>query len=432
MPEPVSSVSRRNFLAAASASMVVGAAAAAQESAQTVASKTRQRSDDKPLRVAAVNSVYRLRSHAYHICGRLIHGYTRNGFHHQPALQLVRMYNDQVPKDDLGEHDGKLYGVEISKTVADALGGKNGLDVDAVLLIIEHGDYPSNDRQQILYPRFELFQQIVDVFQKSGRSVPVFVDKHLSYDHHKAAKMVQTAREMGFGLMAGSSLPVTWRVPEIEPPLETPFQEGLVTYGFDRGVIDVYLFHALESLQCMMERRRGGEAGVKSVQCLQGDAVWKACDAGRWSRTLMEAALRHCDSNNVGPVRENVLNPLAVLIEFNDGARGAVLNLIEQTSEFGFAGVVKDRPELVSTCLFLPAPPAANFFNPLTWNIERFFLTGQSPYPVERTLLTSTLCDLAMRSLHENSRVVSSPALDIRYQSVPDSGFFRGSTKNGV
>lgn len=422
-----SGVNRRNFLAAASLSMAAGASAAEAAAAAEVSN-----SPAKPLRVAAVNSIYRLRSHAYHICGRVIHGYTKDGFHHQPALKLVRMYNDQSPKDDLGREYGKKFGVEVCDTVAATLGGKNALDVDAVLLIIEHGDYPLNERGQVLYPRFELFQQIVDVFKASGRSVPVFVDKHLSYDHEKAARMVQTAREMKFGLMAGSSLPVTWRVPEIEPPLGTPFREGLVTFGFDRGSVEIYLFHALESLQCMLERRPGGETGVKSIQTLRGDAVWQAAAAGRFSLKLMEAALKNCVSNNVGSVWDNVSDPLAVLIEYTDGTKGAVLNLIEQTSEFGFAGTVEGRAEPVATGFYLPAPPAANFFNPLCWNIEQFFLAGTPPYPVERTLLTSTLCDFAMRSLHEGGRVVETPALQTAYPSVADSGFFRGSSANGL
>ncbi len=427
MTGPVSSVNRRDFLAASALSMAAGGTSALS-AAETVVVASPQ----KPLRVAAINSIYRLRSHAYHICGRIIHGFTKDGFHHQPALKLVRMYNDQSPKDDLGREYGKTFNVEVCDTVAATLGGMKSLDVDAVLLIIEHGDYPLNERGQVLYPRFELFQQIVDVFRTSGRSVPVFVDKHLSYDHQKAAQMVQTAREMKFGLMAGSSLPVTWRVPEIEPPLSTPFREGLVTFGFDRGSVEIYLFHALESLQCMLERRTGGETGVKSIQTLQGDAVWKAAAAGRFSLKLMDAALKNCVSNNVGSLRDNVADPLAVLIEYTDGTKGTILNLIEQTSEFGFAGTVEGQVDPVATGFYLPAPPAANFFNPLTWHIEQFFLAGTSPYPVERTLVTSTLCDFAMRSLHEGGKVMESPAMQIVYQSVPNSGYFRGSRSNGL
>ncbi|HET6426100.1 MAG TPA: hypothetical protein VFG20_20585 [Planctomycetaceae bacterium] len=427
MSDPTS-VSRRNFLATGALSV-----AASTVGSTVAADKTEAvTKPGKPLRVAAINSIYRLRSHAYHICGRVIHGYTKDGFHHQPALKLVRMYNDQYPKDDLGRAYGKQFDVEVCDTVAAALGGPKSLDVDAVLLIIEHGDYPLNELGQVLYPRYELFQQIVDVFRASGRSVPVFVDKHLSYDHRKAAEMVRTAHEMKFGLMAGSSLPVTWRIPEREPPLGTPFREAVVTFGFDRGSVEIYLFHALESLQCMLERRKGGETGVKSVQTLRGNAVWEAAAAGRFSTRLMETSLKYSVSNNVGSVRDNVADPLAVLIEYHDGTKGAVINLIEQTSEFAFAANLEGHADPVAFGFYLPAPPAANFFNPLTWNIEQFFLTGQSPYPVERTLLTSTLCDLAMQSLHKESKVIESPAMHVQYQSVPNSGFFRGSPYNGI
>ncbi|MEK6258070.1 MAG: hypothetical protein AABP62_05570 [Planctomycetota bacterium] len=427
MTLPPASLSRREFLAASSlglaaaTAMTFGSGATAQELAPRAAAA----SGKKP-RVAAINSIYRLRSHAYHIAGRFIHGYTRNGFHHQPPFELVRMWNHQQPKDDLGPSVCKTHGIELCQTIPEALGGKNGLDVDAVLLIIEHGDYPLNDRGQVLYPRAEFFEQIVEVFKKAGRSVPVFVDKHLSYDHRLAAKMVSTAKELKFGLMAGSSLPVTWRRPEIEPTLGTPFQEAVVTFGFDRGSVEIYLFHALEVLQCMLERRRGGETGVKSVEFLQGDAVWKAGDDGRWSWRLLNAALSRCASTNVGPIRENVLKPQAVLVEYLDGTRGAALNLIEQTSEFAFAGTIEGRTEPLSSCFYLPAPPGARFFDPLTFNIEKFFAAGTPPYPVERTLLTSTMTDLATMSQHQGSKVITSPALAVTYAAPPDSGFFRG------
>ena len=420
MPETPLSLTRREFLSASTASLLGGTLLAADEPAATKLPTTR-----RP-RVAAIHSIYRLRSHAYHIAGRFIHGYTRNGFHHQPPFDLVRMWNHQQPKDDLGPSVCQTHHIELTKTIAEALGAKNGLDVDAVLLIIEHGDYPVNERGQVLYPRYEFFEQIVDVFKQASRSVPVFVDKHLSYDHRLAAKMVSTAREMKFGLMAGSSLPVTWRRPEIEPPLGTKFEEAVVCFGFDRGTVEIYLFHALEVLQCMLERRAGGETGVRSVQFLEGPAVWKAGDEGRWSWRLLDAALSRCASRNTGPIRENVLHPQAVLVEYQDGTRGAVLNLIEQTSEFAIGLKVADRAEPVSSCFYLPAPPGARFFDPLTYNIEKFFASGTSPYPVERTLLTSTMTDLAMQSLHEGSKVITSPALTVKYAAPADSGFFRG------
>jgi hypothetical protein len=378
------------------------------------------------LRVAAINSIFRLRSHAYHILGRMVFGLQKDGLHHQPNLQVVRMYNDQSPPDDLGPSFCQRHGIELVKSPADALGGERGLDVDAVALIIEHGDYPANEFGQILYPRYELFQPIVEVFKKSGRSAPVFCDKHLSYDHQKAAQMVAAAKSMGFGLMAGSSLPVTWRTPQLELPRETPIEEGVVAFGYDRGPAEIYLFHALETLQCMLERRTGGETGVKSVIALQGDAVWKACDEGRISWPLVVEAIGRSPSANVGPIRENVTKPVAILIEYADGTRGAVLNLIEAVSDFCFAARLKSHAEPASCNFDLPAPPGARFFDPLTWHIEQFFHSGQPPYPVERTLLTSTVLDLGLHSLKDGSRRVDSPALAIKYQPPASTGFFRG------
>lgn len=419
MHDPTHSVCRRDWLKLAASTAML------PWSGWLAADETRPASQQRP-RVAAINSIYRLRSHAYHIAGRFIHGYTINGLHHQPPFQLVRMFNHQQPADDLGPEVCRRHGIELCHSVEQALGGERSLDVDAVLLIIEHGDYPLNQWGQVLYPRFEMFQKIVEVFRKSGRSVPVFVDKHLSYDHRRAAEMVATAREMQFGLMAGSSLPVTWRLPELDPPLGTPFEEGVAIVGFDRATWEVYLFHTLEVLQSMLERRAGGETGVKSIQTLAGEAVWKAGDEGRWSWQLLDHALSRCNSLNYGHVREQVQNPICTLIDYHDGTRGAVFNLIEAVSEFAFAGRIKGREEPVSTCFFLPAPPGARFFDPLTFNIEQFFATGRPTYPVERTLLTSTICDHAMHSWKEGGTVIRDPSLTVKYQPPADDGHFRG------
>jgi hypothetical protein len=237
--------------------------------------------------------------------------------------------------------------------------------------------------------------------------------------------MVATAKDMGFPLMAGSSLPVTWRVPVLEPPLGTPFREGLGVFGYERGAVEIYLFHILEVLQCMLERRSGGETGVKSVRAIRGPAVWEAGDAGIWSWDLLRAALATTPTSNVGPIREIVRNPLAVIIEYTDGTKGSVLNLIEATSDLAFAGRVEGIKEPLATYFHLPGPPGAKFFNPLTYHIEQFIHTGKPPYPVERTLLTSTLCDLGLRSLKADGQPQESPLLNVHYQAPIDSGFFK-------
>jgi hypothetical protein len=386
----------------------------------------------KPGRIASINSEYRFRSHAYHIGRRFLDGYDREGFHHQPAQRVVRMYNDKHPENDLGPAEAKQYGFELCDNVVDALGGPGKLDVDAVLLIVEHGDYPINEFGQILYPRHELFMQVVKVFEEVGRSVPVFVDKHLSYNHRRAKEMVDAAKRLKFGLMAGSSLPVTWRRPELELLLDSPVKESLVAFGFDRGVSEIYFFHALEALQCMAERRAGGESGVRRVTMLTGDDVWRAGDEGRWSWELLDAALGRSATQNTGDVRANVKSPEVILVDYADGTTGAALNLIEQVSDFTFAARLEDRDAPVSTLFDLPNPPGAKYFDALSWNIERLFTTGRSPYPVERTLLTSTILDFAVHSRKEKGKPQSSEFLNVRYRAPADSGYFRGRyTRDG-
>ena len=393
-------------------------------------------------RVAAVVTAYHYLSHAYHIVGRLLDGFVvpGRGFH-QPRVNVVSLFIEQTPDNDLGRRKARDFGVRSSSTVEDALtlGGRD-LAVDSVLLIGEHGEYPFNDKLQKLYPRSELFDQITRVFERSKRSVPVFVDKHLSYDRGKAAGMVATADRLGFPLMAGSSLPVTWRLPELEPPLGKRWTDALVA---SRGEIEIFGFHALESLQCMVERRdrRGAPQGVEAVTCLEGDSVWEAAGRGEWSWDLLNAALSRSHTLNPGSIRQNTQDflpppgrptflrgPIAFQVDYRDGLRATALILNGHVDDTTFAGrYLEPDPRLVSTLFYLPAPPGASFFTPLTLRIEDFFLTGKPPYPVQRTLLTGGVLDAALESRRRGHRRVETPDLAaIDYEAPEDSGFIRG------
>src|SRR5205807_3885796 len=170
------------------------------------------------------------------------------------------------------------HGVPIFPTIKGAVGvGTKGVPVEGVLLIGEHGRYVHNTKLQNLYPRRRLFDGVVNAFRALGRRVPVFCDKHFSYDWLFARWMVDLARHEGFPLLAGSSLPLTWRVPELHLPLGC---ELTGAFGLGYSDLDAYGFHALETLQCMTERRRGGETGVASVRCLTGREAWDGAGSG--------------------------------------------------------------------------------------------------------------------------------------------------------
>ncbi len=231
-----------------------------------------------------INSIYRFRSHAYHLGRRILHGYDREGFHHQPDLQLCGCSNDQYPADDMSREESKRYGYEVVKTPAEAWGLRASRRRCGALGRRARRLQDERVRSGAL-SSVRTVSRIVKVFEAAGRSVPVFVDKHLSYDAARGSGNVRHRQGLKFGLMAGSSLPVTWRRPELEPPLDTALKEGLVAFGFDRGPSEIYFFHAIESLQCMMERRRGGETSV------QGDRVdGLGCVEGRRRRALVVGA----------------------------------------------------------------------------------------------------------------------------------------------
>ena len=278
-------------------------------------------------KVAAVVTEYRKWSHADVILGKILEGYHHDG-KQGPDLQLVSLYVDQFPSNDLSKGLAKKHGFTLYDTIDKAVtrGGKS-LAVDGVLCIGEHGKYPTNERGQILYPRRRFFEEVCKVFEQSRKSVPVFNDKHLAATWKDAKWMYDRARELYVPLMAGSSLPVTWRRPALKLPRGCPLVEA-VQIGY--GPLEGYGFHALEGLQCLAERRKGGETGVKSVQCLLGKAMWEALDRGRWSKPLLEAAMKLMPAHAKGDVREltGKSDQAGVfLIEYRDGFRGAVAML---------------------------------------------------------------------------------------------------------
>ena len=189
------SVTRRAFLAS-TALAPMALPPQPLPAADTLRTRPPKRAKPAAKKVAIVTSVYRYLSHSYHIAGRFLDGYMKGDGYHFPDFGIGSVYADQVGKNDLSRELAKEHGFRVADSIEDALTlGTGKLAVDGVLLICEHGNYPYNAKGQKLYPRHEFFKQIVAVFEQSGRSVPVFCDKHLSYDRQKAADMVATAKK---------------------------------------------------------------------------------------------------------------------------------------------------------------------------------------------------------------------------------------------
>ncbi len=377
----------------------------------------------EPKKVAALVTEYRRHSHADVIVGKILEGFLHDGGA-GPNLRLVSLFVDQFPDGDLSRDLAKKHDFKIYDTIADALtlGGKE-LAVEGVLCIGEHGKYPDNDKGQKLYPRRRFFEAVADVFTRCKKAVPVFNDKHLAATWTDAKWMYDKARELFVPFLAGSSVPVTWRKPSLQLDKGCELT-GAMALGY--GPFEGYGFHALEGLQCMVERRKGGETGVQAVTCLQGDEMWKALDAGKWSKELLDAALERVPSHAKGDIRElttKAADAGLFLIEYRDGLRAAVFMPNGWVYEgdggaFCFAGQLKDKDKPVSTLFYLQQPEPFAHFGYLVKAIDSMIQTGHAPYPVERTLLTTGILDAIMTSKADKHRRVETPHLEIKYQMV--------------
>ncbi len=385
-----------------------------------------------PKRLAVIATVYRLQSHAQHMGDRFLVGYPLGGAWHKPDMRVVSLYVDQKPEGDLSGERAREFGFPIYATIAEALrcGGKQ-LAVDAVLIIAEHGNYPRNEKGQILYPRYEFFEQCVKVFEQDGRSVPVYNDKHLSYSFEKAKAMVEASRRLRFPMLAGSSIPVTWRLPAIDLPLGCEIESAVMV---GEGGSDAMDFHALEGLACMVERRRGGESGVKAVQLLEGEAAWKA----GYPKDLLVAALSRSDTPlgltvtdgrtqdlvGSGELQKLVKNPAAYVIEYADGLKATMLMLDGAIKDFNFAARLKGG-QVWSTQFLLTPDPNVTYSACLMHKAEQMFATGVAPYPVERTLLVSGMLESCLTSKIEAHKRLETPHLNVKYQPPRESQFPR-------
>jgi len=387
-----------------------------------------------PKRIAVVTTIYRYLSHAQHFVDRFLVGYPHEGQWIRPNSKVVSLYVDQHPEKDQSVDRGREFGFGVYPTIAETLRcGGDELAVDAVLIIGEHGEYPSNEKGQKLYPRYEFFKACVEVFEAEGRAVPVYNDKHLSYSFVKAKEMLGDAARLGFPVLAGSSLPVTWRLPDLELPWGCDLQDALM---IGHGGSDAMDYHVLEAMKCMVERRKGGETGVKAVQMVTGDRVW---GDDRWSRRLMEAALSRGDSPlglteedgrtqdllGSGELQRLVEKPALYVIEYNDGFRATMLLLNGAIKDYCFAAQLKGQSEPVSTQFFLTPVPNVNYSACLVHKIDEMFQTGVAPFPADRTLIVSGMLESCLDSKAKGGVRLDTPHLAVRYQAPKASHYGR-------
>ena len=372
-------------------------------------------------KIAAIITEFRPGYHADVLVSKFLKGFPTDEGLFEPRVDIASMYIDQFTEHDMGRDIAAEHDVPIYHSIPGALTlDGDELAVDGVLLIGEHGEYAWNEKEQHLFPRRHFMEQICGVLATSGRAVPIFNDKHLSYNWYDCQWMCTRAVTLGAPLMAGSSLPVAWRNPWLEHEKGVELEEA-VAVGFSG--LDIYGFHTLEVLQCMVERRLGGESGVAAVTCLEGDAVWRAADEGLWSRELAAAACDAIVAKPDGSMQEHCENPALFAVEYRDGLKGAVVMLNGYITDLAYGCRHRDGTVEASE-FYCQGHGGSNnvhaHFSYLGLNIEEMFVTGEPTYPMLRTLLTSGVLEAALTSRHEGHRRLETDWLEVEYESYDE------------
>lgn len=381
-------------------------------------------------------------SHADWIICKLMDGYWWQGAHTESRVEIVSVYIHQLDTSGLGQKVCKAKNIPIYKTVGEAvrLGGRE-LAVDGVVIVGEHGNYPTDLKGHWLLPRWWMYQQVVRVFEQSKRSAPVFNDKHLSYSWDDAKWMFDKSRELNFPLSGGSSIPFYFRKPEIEIAIDTPIQHSIVLGGAsDEGAI----FHCIDVLQGFVERRKGGETGVKTVQSIRGPEVWKWVERNPWAGKLLDSVAAKFDLKPGSFQASAQAN--ACIVEYNDGTKAAVIS--GRGVGWTYAGEIAGQKEpTIISMLGWPGPFAQyHASNAQPHWITEMMVTRKEPFHAERLLLSTGITNHYMESNWENGRYsavgrpVETGVLNMRYRSTrgpqfstgarpPDTPYLRGFEK---
>jgi len=369
-----------------------------------------------PFRIAAITTTFFPSSHAGVLITKFLRGFPTDTGLIPPRTQIASLFIDQIHQNDIGLQLAHQHDIPVYESVRAALTlGTDQVAVDAVLFVGEHGDYPRSALGQEMLPRRYFFEQICGTLAELNRPIPIFSDKFLAYRWDDARWMYETARDLNIPLWAGSAVPVVWRNPNWQHPSNEPVDEALAI-GFH--MLERYGYHGLESMQCQVEHRRGGETGVHAVQCLSGDAVWQAADQGRWSRDLADAALNTIEDGPGALDPTQVEDPHVFLVEYEDGLKGSVLMLGDNGYVQKFAYAERRGATIDAIEYHTDSGPSHATFSYLGLNIEDFFLSGTPPSPVERTYLTTGVLEAALISHSQDGRRIETPHLNITYQAA--------------
>lgn len=360
-----------------------------------------------PLRqVAFLLEEFALQSPAQQLLDRFLLGYRRNGgFRKVQGIKIVAHLPDGA-KEELARRITELR-LPLVAAVATAV-----READAIVIVPE---------SSAAAPAESLVNAALTNARR-GTSCFVFGALAPNLAAARTFSALATARQIK--LASGTTLPVTWRLPQVDLPARAAVSEALIVV---QGASPLAELHALDGLLPLLERRAGGECGVRQVKFLAGRELWKAGDRREWSWPLLSSALSRSDSPQgdaitdgrtqdlvgLGLVPKLATDPRGWLIEHADGLRSTLLALDGVVADYNFAVRLVDGNE-ISAQLFRAPVPAQEHFSLLAAVLDDFFRTGEPPWPSPRSLLTAGLLDACRQSAAQPGTWLRTPELVTR------------------
>jgi hypothetical protein len=180
--------------------------------------------------------------------------------------------------------------------------------------------------------------------------------------------------------------------------------------------LDIYGFHTLEYLQCIIERRKTATQAVQWVQCLPGSSLKELIAKQVIRQDLLDLILKVTPTADENLIDADSKEFNVFLIQYADGLLAPVLMLPGFAS--GISVVVKAKDAAPIGGLTEERTEPYPHFAYLLKGIEQMMHTGQPAYPVERTLLTAGMLDRLLTSRSKDGVRLQTPELAIEYRAI--------------
>ena len=361
-------------------------------------------------KIAFLLEEFELGSPAQQLLDRFLLGYPQDGVWHTLTDCQVSVHLSSGQGTDELRRRADDFGLVRERSVATACS-----DADAIVVISQGDGAVANEGL------------IISALEQASAPAGCFVHGALANSLAEAKKLRRLADSRNIPLLAGTPLPVTWRLPQRDLPPNTPLKEALIIV---QGQSPAAELHALEGLLPVIERRSHGESGIRRLRYLEGNEVWEAGKRGLWSGPLLAAAISRSNTPQGDPVRDGrtqdlvglglvpklARNPRGWLIEHGDKLRSTILVLDGVIADYCFAVETTDG-EVISAQIYRPPAPPDHQYSRLAVTLEEFFRTGLRPWPWQRNILIAGFLEAAHTSADPSEKVIETPELVIAYGS---------------